>query len=293
MMPLDPATDRRLLTQQAYATDDHYAVRVRTHELYSQPKLDFVQWVIDRLAWRGDERVLDVGAGPGTYFAALRRAIPRGLLVGADLSLGMLHEARRTDAADDLLNLDVQDLPFADGSFDVALANHMLYHVPDVERALRELRRVLKPDGVLLAATNSAYTMPELETLARRACTLLGYPRQELHSHNGRFSLENGPLLLARAFRAVARYDCPSAFIFPSAAPVMDYIASTKPLQTAQLPAGLDWDEFMDVMETQIARLIRQLGELRVEKLAGVLAATNGGGFARDFLRALDSGGVE
>ncbi len=293
MTSLDPASDRRLLTQQAYATDDYYAVRLRTHELYSRPKLDFVQWVVDLIPWRGDERVLDVGAGPGTYFATVGRAAPRGMLVGADLSLGMLREARRADGAQSLSNSDVQDLPFADASFDVVLANHMLYHVPDIERALGELRRVLKPDGVLVAATNSAYTMPELETLARRACTLLGYPRQSFQTHTERFSLENGTLLLARYFRAVARYDSPSAFVFPSVQPVMEYIASTKALRAAHLPVGLDWDDFMDVMETQIARLIRQLGELRVEKLAGVLVGTNGGGFARDFLRVLDSGGVE
>jgi hypothetical protein len=102
------------------------------------------------------------------------------------------------------------------------------------------------------------------------------------------FSLENGPVLLARNFRAVARYDIPSALRFPEVAPVMDYINSTQALRESQLPPGVSWDEFMGVMEKQITRLIRHFGELQVQKLAGVLVGTNGGGFAEDYLRRLD-----
>src|SRR5439155_23396110 len=57
---------------------------------------------------------------------------------------------------------DVQDLPFPDGAFDCVLAAWMLYHVPDLDRAVRELGRVLNPAGRLVAATNSERTLPEL-----------------------------------------------------------------------------------------------------------------------------------
>jgi len=50
---------------------------------------------------------------------------------------------------------DAQWLPFADASFDCILAMHMLYHVPDRDLAIAEMRRVLRPGGVLLALTNS------------------------------------------------------------------------------------------------------------------------------------------
>jgi SAM-dependent methyltransferase len=285
---INPNTDRRILTQDAYATDAHLAVRMRTHELYSFPKIDYPRWVVDIINWRGDEWVLDVGAGPGTYRELVQQRAPSGLYVAGDLSLGM---ARRVcEAGACAVNLDVQHLPFADATFDVAMANHMLYHVPDVTQALSELRRVLKPDGVLIAATNSASTMPELDTLARRACTLLGYPRQEFIPDHQNFTLENGPAQVARFFRAVARYDLPSAFHFPEVEPVLDYINSMKAMRAPQLPAGISWDEFMHVMEKQIARLIHHYGELQVQKLAGVIVGTNGGGFAREYLHLLDAG---
>ncbi len=287
----NPRIDREILTKEAYATDAQLATRIRTHELYTRPKIDFPRWVIDTYAWRGDEWVLDVGAGPGTYFALVQERAPRGRHIAGDLSLGMARRACQHPSAGriDVINLDAQVLPFPDRMFDVVLANHMLYHVPDVLRALAEIRRVLKPDGCLIAATNSQDNMPEFDTLARRACTLLGFPRVELGGENERFSLENAAQLLAHEFRAVARCDLPSALHFNQVDPVVAYLDSVRALRAPQLPPDIAWDEFMAVMEKQVTRLIRRDGELQVQKLAGVVLGTNGGAFAREYLTKLDA----
>jgi SAM-dependent methyltransferase len=286
----NPRTDKEILTKQAYANDEHLAVRYRTHELYSEPKIDFQKWVMDTFEWRGDEWVLDVGSGSGSYFELLQSRVADGCLVAGDLSFGMAQQARNNPDSGGIhiLNLDAQHLPFADGTFDIILANHMLYHVPDLDLALTEIRRVLRPDGTLLAATNSEHTMPEFDTLIRRACTLLGYPKQELNPAHVQFSLESGAGMLGQYFRAVARYDLPSAFHFPETEPVIAYLNSMRPLRETLLPEDISWDNFMEVMEKQISRLIRHFGELQVHKLTGVLIATNGGGFARDFLAHMD-----
>ena len=64
---------------------------------------------------------------------------------------------------------DAQSLPFADATFDGAIANHMLYHVPDRAKALGELRRILKPNGILFAATNGERHLTEIGELLRQA----------------------------------------------------------------------------------------------------------------------------
>lgn len=275
----------------AFASDENLAVRIRTHELFTRPPVDFPRWVIDTRQWHGDEWVLDVGAGPGTYFDLVLERIPDGRLIAGDLSFGMLQHARRNapSAEIPLLNLDAQNLPFADGTFDVVLANHMLYHVPDIDAALSEIRRVLKWDGCLMAATNSQSNLLELDTLTRRALTLLGFPKAEpiLRDHDG-FFLENGSGRLAHYFRAVARYDLPSALHFPEVEPVLAYLNSMQTLRSPYLPTDVTWGEYIEVMEKQVTRLIRHFGELQVQKLAGVLVATNGGGFAADYFRRLD-----
>src|SRR5437870_10163056 len=85
------------------------------------------------------ESVLDVGCGNGRYLGALLGRGHRGRLCGADLSPGMLRSARANVGAAPLLVVDAQALPFGDDSFDVTLAMHMLYHVPDRSVAIAEL----------------------------------------------------------------------------------------------------------------------------------------------------------
>lgn len=289
-MNTSPGTDRDILVNKAYATDESLLIRQRTHELYGYPKVNFCDWVLDRLEWRGDEHVLDVGSGPGTYFEAVRKRIPYGQLVGGDLSFGMAQRAAQNPEAGIILNLDAQTLPFADNSFDVVLANHMLYHVPDIDAALEEIRRVLKPGGCLVAATNSQFNMPEFEQLIRRAYGLLGAVGpdiQHMQPASANFHLEDGTIKLARHFFAVARYDLPGAFIFPSAEPVLDYISSTRALREPQLPRRIAWDDFMQIMTDQVKRLINHFGELIVNKLSGVLIATEDGGFATEYVDIL------
>jgi SAM-dependent methyltransferase len=213
------------------------------------------------------------------------------MLVAGDISFGMIRQTHQRANADTVcfVNLDARRLPFPDSSFDIVLANHMLYHVPDIAGTLAEIKRILRPKGCLFAATNSISTMEEFDTLARRACTLLGFPRQQFTHPHYRFTLENGTVQLAQHFRAVARYDAPSALHFPDVQPVMAYLNSMRALREPMLPRDVSWDEYMLVIEKQIRRLIRRDGELRVHKLAGVLIATNGGGFAKMYLEQLNS----
>src|SRR5437762_8525709 len=114
-----PGTDRDTLTQKVYVTDEMLAIRQRTHELYSVPKINFAEWVLDRITWRGDEQVLDIGAGPGTYFDLVKARIPNGHLVAGDLSLGMARKAGQRPEAGLVVNSDTQSLPFPTGGFDV------------------------------------------------------------------------------------------------------------------------------------------------------------------------------
>lgn len=138
-------------------------------------------------------RVLEVGCGRGEL---AERLVHAGLeVVAGDQSERMveLTRARGVDAC----VADVQDLPFPDGAFDVAVANFMLYHVPDVDRALAELRRV---GGKLVAATNGVDQLKELWELVGR----------DVSDRRRLFMRETGADFLARHFANVEMIDLPA-----------------------------------------------------------------------------------
>ena len=113
------------------------------------------RWLVDLLEVQPDDRVLEVGSGPGVAIELIAARATRGLVVGVDPSDVMVRQAtkRNRQAVQDgrvqLRQGSVSELPFADSSFTKALALHSIYFWPSVETGLRELYRVLSPDGRL------------------------------------------------------------------------------------------------------------------------------------------------
>ena len=99
-------------------------------------------------------RVLDFGCGPGTISVGLATAVAPGELHGIDMEESQINMARAAAKAGGHGNAtfhvgDVTDLPFDDNSFDVAHCHAVLMHVPDTEATLAEVKRVLKPGGII------------------------------------------------------------------------------------------------------------------------------------------------
>ncbi|MFZ1881569.1 MAG: class I SAM-dependent methyltransferase [Gaiellaceae bacterium] len=172
-------------------------------------------------------RVLEVGAGWGELAEWIARETGAEVVV-TDLSPHMveLSRARGLDAS----VADVQSLPFADGSFDVVVAAWMLYHVPDLDRGLAEIARVLRPGGRLVAATNSTAHLHELRQL-------VGSGRSSIT-----FSRESGGELLDRHFAAVRRDDIDGRLEFGGRAEVAEYVGASISMSpfAANLPVEID-----------------------------------------------------
>jgi SAM-dependent methyltransferase len=158
------------------------------------------------------KRVLEVGCGEGEL--AERLVSELGVrLVAIDQSERMVELARARGV--DARVGDVQELPFEGGSFDVTVAAWMLYHVPDLGRALGELARVLRPGGRLVAVTNYGTHLSEM-------FNLVGLERWELP-----FGGENGAELLAPLFGHVDVRDAIGTVVFPGSEPIRTYLRSS------------------------------------------------------------------
>ena len=149
-----------------------------------------------------------------------------------DLSEGMLTQAMRTLGRSER-NLrfcvcDAEALPFESDSMDALLANHMLYHVPNLEFALSEFTRVLKDDGTLYAATNGQRHLWEIDELVSRVAP--GTRRLQLTSQP--FSLDNGGACLGRHFQKVVKKEYPDELRVTESAALIEYIESCRSLSS-------------------------------------------------------------
>ncbi|WP_404405474.1 class I SAM-dependent methyltransferase [Pelagibacterium halotolerans] len=155
-----------------YGDSRKLAARARLHTEYLIAETPWFAWVARQLPLHPGDRVLDIGCGPGWFWAGAAEDVPEGMaLTLADVSPGMVSEAVERCTALQLGTIegrqaDATALPFDDGTFDAVIAMHMLYHLPDPAVGIAEMFRVLKPGGTLAVTTNSAGDMREMYALA-------------------------------------------------------------------------------------------------------------------------------
>ncbi len=198
-MQIGSSNDTNAVKEQ-YSTSKGLDTRLSFHDKCSTNKQGYGNWIASNYEISEGMRVLELGCGTGSIWMGRDELIDKcGLLVLTDLSEGMLETARGNIGERDNVEYklaDIQDLPFEDSSFDIIIANSMLYHVPDLEKGLREVRRVLKDGGTFYCATLGEKNFTE--KLAEWF-ELSG----ESFKPNHNFTLQNGEAKLRSAFSDV------------------------------------------------------------------------------------------
>jgi len=176
------------------------------------------------LAAAAPGRLLDAGCGTGALAGRCAGEL-RCEVTALDASPEMVRATRARGI--DVVTGDVQELPFPDGAFDCAVAAWMLYHVPDLDRGVAELARVLRPGGRLAAITNGRESLAELYDLT-------GGERRD-----SAFSGENGADVLGRHFARVERHDVEVRAVFADRTAAAAYLET---LERGDLAARLPAD---------------------------------------------------
>lgn len=265
----DPVTGRRFLTRSAYADDRHVRSRMAIYAYAEKPS----GWRPRTAAvpWDGTQVVADIGCGNGFD---LRPLVTEGRCqhaIGVDLSAGMLGTLAglRDSGRLSLVQGDAQRLPLGDDAVDVALAMHMLYHVPDLPAAVAELRRITRPGGTVLASTNSASTLAEINALFDGAISRqLGRPVPAQLALS--FTTENGAGFLAARFDEVRliRTDLPLAI--PGPGPVIGYLGSLREPVMHATGGGLDFDAVLSEVAAEVEQAVAAAGTFRTASRGGV-----------------------
>lgn len=230
--------NNRAWVAEQYRTPDNLRARMQLHERFSSNPQRWSHWVFDQLPTSSPADVVEIGCGSGSLWETNRTRIPaEWQLVLSDLSLGMVQQAAHNLAGASNISFvpaDAQTLPFFDAGFDILIANHMLYHVPDRGQALREFRRVLRPGGRLYVATNGKNHMLKIRELAERFAPAVA-GRMDMHE---RFVFEQGQEEIGRLFENVQLHRYENRLMVTDADALADYMLSGTPVLIPQAGAA-------------------------------------------------------
>jgi ubiquinone/menaquinone biosynthesis C-methylase UbiE len=264
-MANDSGTDSARILREQYKDGSNLSARIRLHQRFSTNRYGQMRWILDRIQIREDASVLELGCGTGILWRGSAKVPSGWRVILSDMSDGMLRETRaalaRLGLAFTCTQTDAQAIPFCDESFDAVIANHMLYHVPDIPRALREVRRVLKPSGFFYAATMGRANMKEMDELGARFFSI---PR--MTESTERFGLESGEACMRAAFSEVKLERYPDSLVITEAAPLMDYINSMRVRSRVT-------DEQINALRQHVENEIATHGEIRMTKDSGLFIA--------------------
>lgn len=275
---IDRTIDPRYLAYQ-YGDSEKLRIRMEAHEQYSErPDTVGGGWqklYVDRLRPAPGERVLDVGCGFGNIQPAICQT--GASVVAFDYSPGMALEARRRARQDNLavqiVRASAEQIPFADNTVDHALASHMLYHVPNIRRALEEMRRVVRVGGRVLITTNAADHTARLQALHAQAARDVGLT-PTVRSGFERFTLDELPLVQS-VFPSAERQVWPNAFVFPTAEVVLRFYASGRIDSVEERREdGSHRPPLLRRMAELLDEIVTREGVIRIPKDSGCFLAT-------------------
>jgi SAM-dependent methyltransferase len=237
----DPFTSRAHLAR-AYGTSRELQARADLYAHLTEP-FDLVAWVCDVVAaLAGGGLVVDAGCGPGRYLAELRARDVDA--VGADLSTGMAREAAAHGPA---VVADAAGLPIRTGVAAVVLAAHVLYHLPDLAGAARELARVARPGaGALVVVLNGPGHLAELRRVVREASGV-DQPMAE------RVNVDNVAELLAPTWTPARRAVRRGEVSVPGPGPVLRYVQSMRAMVEPHLSGFTNWSQVMARVTADLA----------------------------------------
>lgn len=211
------------IVKQQYSTANNLNTRISIHEKYSTNKMGFGNWIISNYKIDNGMKLLELGCGTGDMWMNKDSLINScSKIVISDFSEGMLSTAKSNIGNYNNIEykvIDIQEIPFENDEFDIVIANMMLYHVPNIEKGLSEVRRVLKNNGIFYCATYGEHGIIE-------------YLSQILSSYgvenniNKNFTLQNGKEILSKEFSNIQKLEYIDSLAVTNIDDMIEYIYS-------------------------------------------------------------------
>lgn len=238
MLNLIHLTGMEQSLKNQYQNASNISSRISLHSLYAQNPKGWFPWIYEQCQICSGMKILEVGCGDGALWLQNKGRLPADIQVTlSDVSEGMLRDARRAlgteDARFDFQVMDCQQIPYPENTFDLVVANHVLFYCDNLQTALAEIRRILKPEGRLVCSTYGNDHMKEVSELVQEFDEHIVLAADKLYEKFGR---ENGVEILNSYFSDIEWRTYEDCLIVPEPEPLISYILSCHGNQGQYIP---------------------------------------------------------
>ena len=209
-----------------YIKKDTLSTRINLHAKYSVNKYGWNKWIYDQYIIGKNNKIIEFGCGNSSIWIVKEDELPENVnVILTDISPLMMEKTKENIKNNKIFSIelmDIQNIPFSDSYFDIIIANHMLYHVPDIGKALFEIKRTLKEGGLFYSTTVGNKHLIELETIYKN------FQDKVKFSYTGdlSFRLDNGKEILQNYFNEVDIKHYIDSLEVTNSEDLLDYINS-------------------------------------------------------------------
>lgn len=247
-----------------YKDSKNTSIRIKLHEDYKVNQLGWYEWIYSCINIKSRDNVLEIGCGNGELWRVNKDKLPRDVNITlSDISPGMIHDAKENIKDSTLFSYQIFDcnhIPYKDESFDILIANHMLFYLKDREAVFHEIKRVLKPGGTFICSTYGKEHMKEISELVREYDQRIMLSNVNLYEI---FGLDNGKEELERYFDSVEKIKYYDYLKVNHAEPIFDYIMSCHGNQLEYIKEDTEFIRFIE-------RKLKNKEYIKITKDAGI-----------------------
>lgn len=232
MLDLIHLTGMETSLKTQYQDASNISARIRLHKLYSQNEERWFPWLYRQMtqahAINEHSSILEIGCGNGSFWLENRDQLPpQTSILLSDKSEGMIRDARRLIGSNDprfhFAKIDCHQIPADNNQFDIVLANHVLFYCENLNQALCEIARVLKPNGIFLCSTYGSRHMAEISQLVEEFDERIALSADKLYE---RFGSDNGHDILSAHFSSIKYIAYEDSLDVKNAEHLIEYILS-------------------------------------------------------------------
>lgn len=269
MLHLIHLTGMEKSMKSQYENANNISARIRLHKDFSTNTQGWFPWIYETgiapILSKNTEsiiEILELGCGEGSLWLENKEKLPEHVhITVSDISEGMIRDIRRNLDGDTRFSYETFDchtIPAKANTYDMVIANHLLFYCDDISQVCNEIKRVLKPNGIFMCSTYGSKHMKEITELVQKFDKRIVLAAENLFD---RFGLENGSDILCNYFTNIDIQTYDDAILINQAEPLIEYILSCHGNQNQYI---LDrYQDFRLFVEKQVKK------EYRITKEAG------------------------